>query len=179
MKMEKLFWLDMEMSGLDPVQNRILEVAVIITDLELNTLKTFETAVYQPPEVLTAMDAWCTEHHGKSGLTARVPEGLAETEVETVLLRLANEQMGNERVILCGNSISQDRKFVEMYFKQFDKKLHYRMLDVSSFKLIFEHKYKQKFKKENKHRALDDIKESIAEFKFYLNFISVPEIVKG
>lgn len=175
--MERMFWLDMEMTGLDHTKERILECAVVVTDRTFNVLATFETAVFQPPEVLAGMDNWCKETHGKTGLTARVPEGISETELDEKLMGLVQSHFPKERVVLCGNSIGQDRKFVEAFLPRFTAKLHYRMLDVSSFKIVFENFYQKKFKKENKHRALDDIHESIAELRHYLEFVD-PEKLK-
>lgn len=175
--MEKMLWLDMEMSGLEPERDRVLEVAVLITDLKFNVVDSFETAVFQEPLVLDAMDSWCKDHHGKSGLTARVPGGMPETEVDLALAQMATKHFPSAKVVLCGNSIHQDRRFVEKYLPVFAKTLHYRMLDVSSFKLIFENLYSLRFKKENRHRALDDIQESVAELKYYLEFFDATKQV--
>ncbi len=166
--MERLFWLDMEMTGLIPEKDRILEVAAIVTDLEFRVLDTLEAVVFQPTAVLEAMDAWCKEHHGKSGLTARVSNGISEKDVDSLLAELARKHFGTEKVVLAGNSIWQDRRFVERYLPQFSSALHYRMLDVSAWKLVFENCFGKKFKKQEKHRALGDIEESIAELRHYL-----------
>lgn len=170
--MKHLFWLDMEMTGLDVETHRILETAVIITDWNLNPLKTFATAVYQGEEELLKMDDWCVKTHTASGLLKRIPTGMREAELDTALVDLLSGLFAaDERVVLCGNSIGQDRKFVDKYLPQFAARLHYRMMDVSSFKILFENAYQQKFKKQNKHEALGDIEESIAEFRFYLGFL--------
>jgi oligoribonuclease len=167
-----LVWLDMEMSGLDPEQNRILEVAALLTDLDLAPGENYEQVVFQPPEVLDAMDDWCRKTHRKSGLTERVPHGAAEADVDAALCRLLDTKGKDAgRAVLAGNSIAQDRKFVDRYLPQFAARLHYRMLDVSSFKVIFEHRLGYKIQKQNKHRALDDIHESIAELKLYLGMV--------
>jgi oligoribonuclease len=169
--MKHLFWLDMEMTGLEVETHRILEVAVIVTDWSLNPLKTFSTAVRQPEEELRKMDEWCVKTHTSSGLLKRVPGGMSETALDTALNELLNGFFStDERVVLCGNSIGQDRKFVDKYLPQFAARLHYRMLDVSSFKIVFENAFNQKFKKQNKHEALGDIEESIAEFRYYMSF---------
>lgn len=169
--MKHLFWLDMEMSGLDHTKNRILEVAVLVTDLSLKNLYEYETVVYQDSIVLQEMDSWCQEHHGKSGLSAKVPNGNPEVEVERQLIDIVHKFSPGEKAILAGNSISQDRKFIDHWMLNFSKTLHYRMLDVSSFKLLFESLYNKKYTKKHKHRAIDDIKESIEELKFYMQFI--------
>lgn len=163
----KYLWLDLEMTGLDVTKERIIEIAAIATDVDLNELGTYESVVFQEQSLLDAMDKWNTDHHGKSGLTAKVPNGKKEHEVESELITWSKKIFNDERIILAGNSIGQDRLFIDKYFIDFTKLLHYRQLDVTSFKLAFLPKG-IKFEKNNSHRALDDIKESIAEFKFYL-----------
>ena len=171
--MKHLFWLDMEMSGLEHTKERILEVALLVTDLSLNIVKEYETIVFQEDIVLKGMDAWCTEHHGKSGLTAKVPHGKPEAEVEIELIKIIKEFSPSDRALLAGNSIGQDRKFIDQWMPDFAKTLHYRMLDVSSFKILFEGIYNKKYNKKHKHRAVDDIIESIEELKFYMQYIKV------
>ncbi|OGQ08986.1 MAG: hypothetical protein A3G32_09080 [Deltaproteobacteria bacterium RIFCSPLOWO2_12_FULL_40_28] len=172
--MNRLFWLDMEMTGLDENKDHILELAVIITDLDFNILEEYQRVVFQPPEVLEAMNEWCKKNHGKSGLTQAVPSGTPLTQVENELLALTAKHFGSEkRVILCGNSIGNDQRFVLHYLPRFAQRLHYRMIDVTSFKEIFRTKYKIKFTKQERHRALDDIKESIEELKTYLGYVKI------
>lgn len=174
--MNRMFWLDMEMSGLDHTRERILECAVIVTDLELNILDTYEVIVHQPDSVLNSMDKWCKDNHGKSGLTERVKAStVTDHQLDQALCELANKYY-KDKIVLCGNSIGQDRKFVDAYLPKFADKLHYRMLDVSSIKILFEHMFERRFKKQNKHRALEDIKESIAEFKYYFGFFDREKI---
>jgi oligoribonuclease len=168
-------WLDMEMSGLDVNKCRILEVAAIVTDGSFTPKESYHAVVYQPKEVLDAMDAWCTENHGKSGLTAAVAKGAPEAQVEQQLLGLIDRHWkSDERPVLAGNSIGQDRKFIDAYFRALSNRLHYRMLDVSSFKIVFNEKYGVKYEKRGSHRALDDILESIAELELYLKYVQVP-----
>ena len=162
-------WFDMEMSGLDPERDRVLEVAALITDADLRPGPSLELVVFQAPEVLNAMDEWCRKTHRKSGLTERVPFGVSEAAADAALCELLDKPgLPAGRPVLAGNSIAQDRKFVDRYLPKFAARLHYRMLDVSSFKVIFEHRLGYKIQKVNKHRALDDIQESISELKFYL-----------
>jgi oligoribonuclease len=164
-----LLWLDLEMSGLDVASCRILEVAAIVTDLEFNEIDTYEAIVYQPPAVLEAMDDWCTKQHGSSGLTAAVATGRPEAEVEAELAALIGRYWKRQkRAILCGNSIGTDRGFVDAYWPQVAEKLHYRMVDVSSFKVVLNSRYGLSFQKKGSHRALDDIRESIGELSHYL-----------
>lgn len=167
-----LLWLDLEMSGLDVSSCRILEVAAIVTDIRLKELETYEAIVHQPPEVLSAMDAWCKEHHGKSGLTKAVATGRPELEVEADLLALVERHFKkDERAVLAGNSISTDREFVRAYWPRLASRLHYRLLDVSSFKVVLRERFGIKVEKVGAHRALGDIRESIKELESYLGYL--------
>lgn len=174
--MKKLFWLDLEMTGLDDTMDHILEVAAIVTDLELEIQgEAFHKIVYQPFEILERMDDWCKKTHKESGLTPLIENGEPLEKVEKELIEFAALHFeAKERIVLCGNSIGNDQKFILRYMKDFAKKLHYRIIDVSSFKEVFKHKYGVDFQKKNAHRAVDDIKESITEFRKYLSFIHVP-----
>lgn len=171
-KKKPFFWIDLEMTGLDPFEDSILEAAVVVTDINLKPIDEYSQVVFQPPEVLDAMNDWCKEHHGKSGLTEAVAKGKPQADVEKDLIALIDKHYGEkDRVILCGNSVGNDKAFLEVHMKELSKKLHYRILDVSSFKIIFQYKYGLKFKKANSHRAVDDILESIKELETYLNYI--------
>jgi oligoribonuclease len=167
----------MEMSGLDLNKEVIIEVACIVTDMNFRELDCFETVVKQPQHYLDNMDAWNTEHHGKSGLTAKVPFGMdpemAELKVIDIIDRhfpLSKTDM-KKRPILAGNSIMQDRIFIDKYMPKLSSRLHYRMVDVSSFKVVMTNKFEIEYKKKNSHRALDDIRESIGELRYYLDHI--------
>lgn len=162
-------WLDLEMTGLDVQKERIIEVGAIITDLNLKPIDEFHRVVYQPTELLNRMDEWNQTHHGKSGLLEKIPSGDKEESVEKDLIDWANLHF-KEPIILAGNTIGQDRLFIDKYFTEFSKLLHYRQLDVTSFKLHFS-TLNIDFKKKNTHRAIDDIKESIEEFKHFCSFI--------
>lgn len=175
-KMEKLFWIDMEMTGLDVTKEVIIEVAAVITDLKFQELDTFEAVVRQPQKYLDSMDAWNTEHHKKSGLTAKVPNGIDQDFAEHKLVDLVKKHFPDgkdNRPVLAGNSIMQDRLFIDKYMPDFASRLHYRMLDVSSWKIIMNNKFKYVYRKSNQHRALDDIRESIQELRAYCDFIKV------
>ena len=175
--MKKLLWLDLEMSGLDVESCRILEVAAIVTDVQLNELDSYEAIIYQDPPVLEAMDEWCTRQHGQSGLTAAVASGKPEADVETALVGLVNTHWPKkERPVLAGNSIATDRDFIRRWMPKFSERLHYRLLDVSSFKVILKAKHGIRFDKEGSHRALGDIRESIAELKHYLGFLDIERL---
>jgi len=171
---DRLLWLDMEMSGLDPARERILELATIVTDGNLEVLALGpELVVHQSDETLAAMDAWNTEHHGGSGLVAKVRASLVdEVNAEAQTLAFVDAHFGaRDRPVLCGNSIHQDRRFIRRYLPAFDARLHYRMIDVSTVKELARRWYPveltQQPPKHESHRALDDIQESIAELRFY------------
>lgn len=162
----KYLWIDLEMTGLDVEKERIIEIGAIATDTDLNELDKFHCIVKQPQELLDKMDEWNTEHHGKSGLTAKIPNGLTESEAESQLIEWS-KKVFDEPIIIAGNSIGQDRLFLTKYFKNFSELMHYRQLDVTAFKLAYGPKG-LKYEKKNTHRAMDDIVESIEEFKFFL-----------
>ena len=174
--MEKIFWVDLEMTGLDINESVILEIAGIITDLELSELDRYHAIVYQPTEALNKMDAWNRETHSASGLLAQVPHGkpLARVEEETLAFLASHFEKGGP--ILAGNSIHQDRRFIERYMPDLADFLHYRMIDVSSFKQIFKYMYAKNYKKNSEHRAFDDIIASIDELKYYLSFLNIPRV---
>lgn len=170
---QKLLWLDMEMTGLRVEKEAIIEVACIVTNLHLEPLDEYETVIYQPRDFLDRMDEWNTSHHTQSGLVNKVQFGRPQKQVELDLIRIVKDhfKVPKERPIIAGNSIAQDRSFINHHMPELAKILHYRMLDVSSWKIIFEDLYGLKFQKNKNHRALDDINESIAELKFYLSHI--------
>lgn len=166
----------MEMTGLDIDKEVVIECAVIVTDLKFNVLDTYETVVNQPQTYLDRMDDWNREHHTKSGLLAKIPRGKSPDQVEEDLLNLIKKhwpkiEKKDDKPIMAGNSIMQDRLFINKYFKKLGDTIHYRMLDVSSWKIVYNNMYGLRYEKKNNHRALDDIQESIAELKFYLQHI--------
>src|SRR5512139_2067438 len=169
-----LVWLDMEMTGLDPERERIIEVATIITDGQLTEVGTGpELVIHQADEILAAMDDWNKKHHGASGLVDRVKAStISDADAEAQTIEFINKHCGaKERPVLAGNSIHQDRRFIHRYMPALDKRLHYRMVDVSTIKELARRWYpavvaKQPAKKDT-HRALDDIRESIEELRFY------------
>lgn len=166
-----LVWIDLEMSGLNPDTCKILEIATLVTDEDLALVAEGpDIVVRQPDEVLDAMDEWCTTHHGESGLTAAVKAStisLAEAEAQTLTFLEAHTEAGTSP--LCGNSIWQDRRFIARYMPKLDAFLHYRMIDVSTVKELSRRWYADAKApaKGQSHRALDDIRESIAELQFY------------
>lgn len=172
--MSNLFWIDLEMTGLNVDTEVILEVAAIVTDSQFKELATYETVVKQPQIYLDRMDDWNKKHHSESGLVAKVPQGKEPNEVQSDLSQLASEFFKDKKnkPIIAGNSIAQDRLFINKYLPDFAQLLHYRTLDVTSWKIIFNARNIE-FKKQNKHRALDDIRESIAELKFYMSHLKI------
>lgn len=162
------------MTGLDEKKDSILEVAALVTDSQLQVLERYHAVVYQPQSVLDGMNDWCKENHGASGLTAAVPFGVPLEKVETDLLSLIEKHFKkDERVVLAGNSIGNDRRFIDQYMPKFAEKLHYRMVDVSSFKEVYRETLGLTFQKSNAHRALGDIEASLAELKFYLSYVKI------
>ncbi len=161
----------MEMSGLDPETCHVLEIATIVTDGALNVLEEGpELIVHQADEVLDRMDEWNTSHHGASGLTAAVKAStisVADAERQTLDFLARHCQPGTSP--LCGNSIGQDRRFIVRYMPALADFLHYRSVDVTSFKVVAGHWYPNlaPYPKGEQHRALDDIRESIAELAYY------------
>ncbi len=176
MSTKNLLWMDLEMTGLDDQTDQILEVAAVVTDMDLNSKGEFHRIVFQPKEVLDGMNDWCKKTHGASGLTAACATGTPLSQVESELIEMLKKHFrSNERIVIAGNSIGNDRRFIDRYMPAFAKKLHYRMVDVSSYKEIYRDRYKLGFKKANSHRATDDIHESIRELAFYLSFVKVTE----
>lgn len=174
-KHAKLLWMDLEMTGLDPKRDRILEMAAIATDWNFEEMAVLESVVHQPPTVLALMDDWCRTQHGASGLTERVKASdVSETDAEDILLQFVDSVFKDgDPVLLSGNSIHQDRRFIRQYWPRLDARLHYRMLDVSAWKVVFDGKYKKRFPKPEDHRALEDIRGSIMELKYYLGKVKV------
>jgi oligoribonuclease len=167
-----LFWVDLEMTGLDEQVDSILEVAILITDLDFNILEQYHRVIFQPQNVLDSMNDWCKKTHGESGLTQAVATGLPLAEAEKEILALIQKHYeAQERVVVVGNSVGNDKRFMDRYMPEVAKRLHYRLIDVSSFKEIFRDKYGLYFQKKNTHRAIDDILESINELKFYLSYV--------
>jgi len=168
----KLVWIDLEMTGLDPEKERIIEMATIITDSELNTVAEGPViAISQPEGLLDAMDEWCTNTHGASGLTQRVKESnVTEAEAEQLTLEFLKEHLSAGESPLCGNSIGQDRRFLVKYMPELEAFFHYRNLDVSTIKELarrWRPDVLDGVKKKGSHLALDDIRDSINELRHY------------
>jgi len=166
-----LIWIDLEMTGLDPETCRILEIATIVTDGQLNEIAAGpDLVVHQPDELLDTMNSWCVRQHGESGLTKAVREStlsLEAAEEQTLAFLVQHTKPGASP--LCGNSVGQDRKFIDRYMPKLANFLHYRTVDVSSVKELVKRWYPPLpvFTKKGNHRALEDIRDSIAELRFY------------
>lgn len=183
---DRLVWVDLEMTGLDLERNRIVEIAVLVTDANLEVLADgLDLVVHQPPEVMAEMDDFVRKMHTKSGL-------LPEIEGSSLTLEEAGEQAIEYikqfvpepgSAPMCGNSIGVDRRFLDRYLPELDRYLHYRSIDVSSLKELcrrwYPAVYKKRPSKTEKHRALDDIRESVAELRYYRDTILRPAAEQG
>lgn len=173
MKRANLLWIDLEMTGLDPIKDRILEVAAIATDMELNEIARFTAIVKVDEKIIKNRmvgDFWEKNAKSRDALIENNASGKPVTTVERELLAFLDQYFG-KTIYLAGNSIHQDRKFLEREMPTLNEKLHYRMLDVSAWKIYFENALNKKFTKPENHRALDDIEGSIGELKWYLTFL--------
>lgn len=176
-KQKYLLWIDLEMTGLDPVEDRILEVAAIVTDWNFKEIATYEGVVKVGPRLVekqmlkgSAATFWQTIPAVRDALIEQnLTHGRSGRTVENELLAFLSKYfLSDAPIILAGNSIHQDRKFIDNEWPRLSAKLHYRMLDVSAWKVVFEGKYKKKFAKPEAHRALEDIRGSIEELTYYL-----------
>ena len=174
-----LIWIDLEMTGLDPDNDVIIEIATIVTDADLNTLAEGPVlAVHQPDSILATMDEWNTRQHGKSGLTERVRQSdVTPAEAEAQTLAFLEQWVPAGKSPICGNSICQDRRFLARGMPTLERYFHYRNLDVSTLKELarrWKPEVLEGVKKSGAHLALDDIKDSIAELAHYRKtFINV------
>jgi oligoribonuclease len=167
-----LIWVDMEMTGLDPDNDRVIEVAVVVTDAQLNVIAEAPVyAIHQSDAVLAGMDGWNTATHARSGLTERVRTStLTEADVEAALIDFLKTHVARGKAPMCGNSICQDRRFMARAMPKLEAFFHYRNLDVSTLKELckrWKPEVAASFKKHQKHEALADIHESIDELKHY------------
>ncbi|MGQ9658648.1 MAG: oligoribonuclease [Thermochromatium sp.] len=167
-----LIWLDLEMTGLDPDRDRILEIATLITDSQLQVLAEGPViAIHQDEAILARLDDWNREHHGASGLLDRVRASpQRETEAEAATLAFLSQYVPAGASPLCGNSICQDRRFLARWMPRLEAYFHYRNLDVSTLKILAQRwapEVANGFKKTSRHLALDDIRESVDELRHY------------
>jgi len=169
---QHLIWIDLEMTGLNPDTDKIIEIATIVTDKDLNILAQGPViAVHQSDETLAAMDDWNQKHHGESGLIERVKAStISEREAEQQTIDFLKQWLPTNTSPMCGNSIGQDRRFLVRYMPALEAFFHYRSIDVSTLKELaarWAPAVKDGFKKDSKHQALDDIIDSIEELRYY------------
>lgn len=175
--LQQLIWIDLEMTGLNPDIDVIIEIATVVTDKDLNILAQGPVlAVYQSDEILANMDEWNQKHHGASGLINRVKSSrINNIEAERLTIEFLKEWVPENTSPICGNSIGQDRRFLYRYMPKLEAYFHYRNIDVSTLKELaarWAPEVKEGFNKESTHQALDDIIESIEELRYYReNFI--------
>ena len=167
-----LIWIDLEMTGLNPDRDRILEMAIIITTSHLVTVAESPVfTIHQSNALLDHMDAWCTEHHTHSGLMTRVQQSdITEAQAETEMIAFLQQYVAPGKSPMCGNSICLDRRFLYRYMPNLEKYFHYRNLDVSTLKILAQHWAPQiaaGLMKESKHLAQQDIRDSIEELRYY------------
>jgi oligoribonuclease len=169
---QHLIWIDLEMTGLNPDTDLIIEIATIVTDKDLTILAQGPViAIHQSDEALAAMDDWNQLHHGQSGLIERVKAStIDDAEAERLTIAFLKQWIPANTSPICGNSIGQDRRFLVRYMPELEAYFHYRNIDVSTLKELaarWAPALKDGFKKETKHQALDDIIESIEELRYY------------
>tara|TARA_R110000787_G_scaffold21928_1_gene64272 strand:- start:106 stop:690 length:585 start_codon:yes stop_codon:yes gene_type:complete len=169
---DNLIWVDLEMTGLDPDRDVVIEIASIVTDSELNTLAEGPViAIHQPDAVLAAMDDWNTTHHTRSGLVERVRTSTVDAAAaEDQTLAFLQQWVVAGSSPICGNSICQDRRFMVRHLPRLERYFHYRNLDVSTLKILMQlwrPELEQGIVKAGSHQALEDIRESIAELRYY------------
>ncbi len=167
-----LIWIDLEMTGLDPDKDVIIEIATLVTDADLNLLAEGPSIViHQPDAVMDGMDEWCTNQHGRSGLTQRVKESrVTAAEAEAMTIEFLKDYVAAGKSPMCGNSICQDRRFLYRYMSELENYFHYRNLDVSSVKELarrWKPEVLNGLKKNGTHLAMDDIRDSVNELKHY------------
>jgi len=176
-----LIWIDMEMTGLDPEKERIIEIATIVTDSQLNTIAEGPVlAVHQSENLLNAMDSWNTKQHHASGLVKRVQASIVtEAEAEAATLAFLKQYVPAGKSPMCGNSVHQDRRFLCRYMPDLERFFHYRLIDVSTLKELaarWAPRIYSGLQKDSKHLALSDIRDSIEELKYYREYLFNPEL---
>ena len=178
-KPKRILWVDLEMTGLDPTHDEILEIGAIVTDWDFKPLTTYEGVVRHDETKLKNLldrnaEFWNENPEARRGLESQNAHGKPLAEIEQEIIAFCEQWLdGEQKILLAGNSVHQDRRFIDQWWPKLSEKLHYRMLDVSAWKVVFEGKYGKKFAKPEAHRALDDIKGSIDELEYYAKKVKV------
>lgn len=167
---KKLLWIDLEMTGLEPTTDRIIEIGVIVTDFDFNEIDSYEAVIKQDLDSLD-LDDWIKQNLTK--LLTQVPNGKDEQKVVADVINMIDKNFDDAPVLLAGNSIHQDRRFIRQWWPDLEARLHYRMLDVSSFKVWMMGKHGKVFHKPEQHRALEDIRGSIEELQSYVDQLNL------
>lgn len=171
----KLLWMDLEFTGFEYGKDVILEVSVEVTDFNFKTLGSYEARIKNNPKVLVERmklnTFWQDHPENRDNFLHHNDEGKPVGEVEKELIAFTEQHFGSEPAVLSGNSIHSDRAMIKAWWPALDLRLHYRMLDVTSFKVLMQGKYGIEYEKANNHRAYDDIQESIAELQYYLEYL--------
>ncbi len=169
----KLFWVDLEMTGLDASKDVILEIAAEITDFDFTPIASYQARIKQSKATVEARmkeNLWWQQYpKNRDSFLNNLDSGIDLAVAEQELVTLIKDHFGAEPAVLAGNSIHSDRAFIKSHWPKLDERLHYRMLDVSSFKILMQGKYKYVFEKDSNHRAFDDIQASIAELQDYIS----------
>lgn len=178
----KILWIDLEMTGLDPIEDRILEVGAIVTDWDFNEVAVYQAAVLAGPRIVEkrmlkgpSKTFWESVPDTRDALILQNKEsGRSGRTVENELLEFIDQHfVAGEPILLAGNSIHMDRQFIARAWPRLDQRLHYRMLDVTAWKVVFDAKFKKRFAKPEAHRAIEDIRGSILELQYYLGKVKV------
>ena len=176
----KFLWIDLEMSGLNPQKDVIIEVAAEITDVHLQTIASYEARIAHPRQKLARLmqenTFWKDYPENREDFLEHAESGKSIGIVEQELIGLVKQYFGDELAVLAGNSIHSDKKFIEVWMPQLDLLLHYRLLDVSSWKVLMQSRYSVQYEKPEVHRAYEDIQASIAELEHYLEYFKSNKI---
>jgi oligoribonuclease len=179
-----LIWIDLEMTGLEPKRDRIIEIAVLVTDKNLNKIDDgIEIIIHQNKKIIDKMDQWNTDQHGKSGLTEKVLQSkISVRKAEQMVIDYISQYVPFKKSPMCGSSVYQDRRFLFRYMQKLEDYFHYRTLDVSTIKILAKKWFPdiaKQWRKNTEHRALSDINDSVEELKFYREHLFFSDTAKN